>query len=39
VNTLFGDGSCRFIKNSVARNIWWALGTKAGGEIVSSDSF
>jgi hypothetical protein len=39
VNTLFGDGSCRFIKNSVARNIWWALGTKAGGEVISSDSF
>jgi prepilin-type N-terminal cleavage/methylation domain-containing protein/prepilin-type processing-associated H-X9-DG protein len=39
VNTLFGDGSCRFVKNSIARNIWWSLGTKAGGEIVSSDSY
>ena len=39
VNTLFGDGSCRFIKNSIARNIWWSLGTKANGEVVSADSY
>jgi prepilin-type N-terminal cleavage/methylation domain-containing protein/prepilin-type processing-associated H-X9-DG protein len=39
VNTLMGDGSVRFVKNSIARNIWWALGTKAGNEIVSSDSY
>ena len=39
VNTLFVDGSVRFIKDTVARNVWWSLGTKAGGEVVSSDSF
>lgn len=39
VNTLIGDGSVKFIKDSVAQNIWWALGTKAGGEVVSSDSY
>ena len=39
VNVLFGDGSCRFVKNSIGRNIWWSLGTKAGGEVVSSDSY
>jgi prepilin-type N-terminal cleavage/methylation domain-containing protein/prepilin-type processing-associated H-X9-DG protein len=38
-NVLMGDGSVRFIKSTIAMNIWWALGTKAGGEIVSSDSF
>jgi prepilin-type N-terminal cleavage/methylation domain-containing protein/prepilin-type processing-associated H-X9-DG protein len=31
VNTLFTDGSVKFIKNSIARNIWWSLGTKANG--------
>ncbi|MDG3007469.1 DUF1559 domain-containing protein [Paludisphaera mucosa] len=39
VNVLFGDGSTRFVKNSVAMNIWWALGTKNGGEIISSDAY
>jgi prepilin-type N-terminal cleavage/methylation domain-containing protein/prepilin-type processing-associated H-X9-DG protein len=39
VNTLFADGSVKFIKNSVARTVWWALGTKAGGEVISSDSY
>ncbi|MDG3004942.1 DUF1559 domain-containing protein [Paludisphaera mucosa] len=38
-NVLFGDGSTRFMKSSVAMNIWWSLGTKAGGEVVSSDSY
>ncbi|AMV35890.1 DUF1559 domain-containing protein [Planctomyces sp. SH-PL62] len=39
VNVLFGDGSTRFVKSSIAMNIWWAVGTKAGGEIVSSDAY
>jgi prepilin-type processing-associated H-X9-DG protein len=39
VNTLFADGSCKFVMNSVARYVWWALGTKAGGEVISSDSY
>jgi prepilin-type N-terminal cleavage/methylation domain-containing protein/prepilin-type processing-associated H-X9-DG protein len=38
-NVLLGDGSVRFIKSSVSQQIWWALGTRAGGEVVSSDSF
>jgi len=38
-NVLMSDGSVRFIKDSVARNTWWALGTKAGGEVLSSDSY
>src|SRR5262249_12249848 len=29
INTLIADGSVKFIKNSVNRNTWWALGTKA----------
>jgi prepilin-type processing-associated H-X9-DG protein len=38
VNVLFGDGSVRFVKNTVGYNIWYAVGTRAGGEIVSADA-
>jgi hypothetical protein len=33
------DGSVRFVKDSVSQLTWWALHTKGGGEIVSSDSY
>jgi prepilin-type N-terminal cleavage/methylation domain-containing protein/prepilin-type processing-associated H-X9-DG protein len=39
VNTLMSDGSVRFIKDSVNQITWWALGTRANGEVVSSDSY
>ena len=39
VNVAFADGSVHFIKNSVAPNTWWALGSRALGEVVSSDSY
>jgi prepilin-type N-terminal cleavage/methylation domain-containing protein/prepilin-type processing-associated H-X9-DG protein len=39
VNVAMGDGSVRFIKNSIDRMTWWKLGTRGGGEIVSSDAF
>jgi prepilin-type N-terminal cleavage/methylation domain-containing protein/prepilin-type processing-associated H-X9-DG protein len=39
VNVLFADGSVRFVKNSVNPVDWRALGTIAGGEIVSADSY
>ncbi len=39
VNALMADGSTRFIKNSIARKTWWALGTRMGGEVVSSDEY
>ncbi|HZW34478.1 MAG TPA: DUF1559 domain-containing protein [Isosphaeraceae bacterium] len=39
VNVLFGDGSVKFVKDSVNLATWRALGTRAGGEIVSSDSY
>jgi prepilin-type N-terminal cleavage/methylation domain-containing protein/prepilin-type processing-associated H-X9-DG protein len=39
VNVLFADGSTRFVKSTVAPNTWWALGSRAGGEVVSSDSY
>ncbi|WP_165069609.1 DUF1559 domain-containing protein [Paludisphaera rhizosphaerae] len=39
VNTLFGDGSVRFVKDSISRITWWSIGSKNGGEVVSSDAF
>jgi prepilin-type N-terminal cleavage/methylation domain-containing protein/prepilin-type processing-associated H-X9-DG protein len=39
VNVLFADGSVKFIKDSIAQNTWWSLGTKDSGEVVSADSY
>jgi prepilin-type N-terminal cleavage/methylation domain-containing protein/prepilin-type processing-associated H-X9-DG protein len=39
VNALFGDGSVRFVKSTIAGLTWRALGTVQGGEVVSSDSY
>ena len=39
VNCAFADGSVHFIKNTVNPTTWRALGTRAGGEIVSSDAY
>jgi prepilin-type N-terminal cleavage/methylation domain-containing protein/prepilin-type processing-associated H-X9-DG protein len=39
VNALLGDGSVRFIKNTLNWQTWRALGTVAGGEVVSADSY
>jgi prepilin-type N-terminal cleavage/methylation domain-containing protein/prepilin-type processing-associated H-X9-DG protein len=39
VNVLMCDGSVKFIKGTVAPATWWALGTMAGGETVSADSY
>ncbi len=39
VNALMADGSVHFIKNTISPNIWWALGTRAHGEVISSGSY
>ena len=39
VNVTMADGSVRFIKDTVNRQTWMALGTKAGGEVISADSY
>lgn len=38
-NALLGDGSVRFVKSSIDMKTWMQLGTIAGGEVVSSDSY
>jgi len=38
INALFGDGSVHFQKDSINEMTWWALGTKAGGEVIDASS-
>jgi prepilin-type processing-associated H-X9-DG protein len=39
VNVTMADGHVQFIKNSISRPTWWAIATKANGEVVSSDAY
>ncbi len=39
VNVLMADGSVRSVKSTIAAITWWALGTKAGGEVISADAY
>jgi prepilin-type N-terminal cleavage/methylation domain-containing protein/prepilin-type processing-associated H-X9-DG protein len=39
LNMAFGDGSVKFIKNSINPNTWWAIQTINGQEVVSGDAF
>jgi prepilin-type N-terminal cleavage/methylation domain-containing protein/prepilin-type processing-associated H-X9-DG protein len=36
-NALLMDGSVRFVRNSISQASWRAMGTRAGGEIISGD--
>ena len=38
-NFAFGDGSVKFLKESINLNIYQALGTRNFGEVVSADAF
>jgi prepilin-type N-terminal cleavage/methylation domain-containing protein/prepilin-type processing-associated H-X9-DG protein len=38
-NFLFADGSVHFVKSSISIMTYWALGTTANGEVISSDSY
>jgi hypothetical protein len=33
------DGSVRLMKDSTNLTVWWGLGTIAGGEVISADSY
>ena len=39
VNVLFADGSVRAVKTTISETVWWAIGTRNGGEVVSSDAY
>jgi prepilin-type N-terminal cleavage/methylation domain-containing protein/prepilin-type processing-associated H-X9-DG protein len=39
VNVTLADGSVRFVKSSINVPIWRGLGTRNGGEVISSDSY
>ena len=39
VNLCMGDGSVRFIKNTVTEQVWWALMTCQDGFVLSSDQY
>ena len=39
INACMADGSVHFIKDSVAQRVFWALGTKANGEVLSSSDY
>jgi prepilin-type N-terminal cleavage/methylation domain-containing protein/prepilin-type processing-associated H-X9-DG protein len=38
-NVAMADGSVRFLKSTTAMQIVWAIGSRAGGEVVSADSY
>jgi prepilin-type processing-associated H-X9-DG protein len=39
VNGLLGDGSVRFLKDSIDLRTWKALSSRAGGEVVSAEGY
>jgi prepilin-type N-terminal cleavage/methylation domain-containing protein/prepilin-type processing-associated H-X9-DG protein len=39
VNVGMCDGSVRFIKDTVNLQAWWAIGSRALGEVISADSY
>jgi prepilin-type processing-associated H-X9-DG protein len=38
-NYAFVDGSVHFLKSSISLRTYWSLGTRADGEVISSDSY
>jgi prepilin-type N-terminal cleavage/methylation domain-containing protein/prepilin-type processing-associated H-X9-DG protein len=39
VNVLFGDGSARFVKDSIRAGVWIGLNSINGGEVIGADEF
>ena len=39
VNALLADGSVKFLKSSINIYIYWGLGTRNGGEVISADAY
>ena len=38
-NVMLGDGSVRFVKDSISLQAIWALGSRNQGEVLSADSY
>ncbi len=38
-NVLFGDGSVKFVKQSISPQTWAALSSAKGGEVISADAY
>jgi prepilin-type N-terminal cleavage/methylation domain-containing protein/prepilin-type processing-associated H-X9-DG protein len=38
-NVAFADGSVRFVKSSTSWQVMWGLGSRGGGEVISSDAY
>ena len=38
-NFLFGDGSVKFLKDSINQQTYWALGTRARSEVIGADAY
>jgi prepilin-type N-terminal cleavage/methylation domain-containing protein/prepilin-type processing-associated H-X9-DG protein len=39
VNMAMGDGSVKFVKNTIGQLTWWALGSRAGNEVIGADQY
>jgi prepilin-type N-terminal cleavage/methylation domain-containing protein/prepilin-type processing-associated H-X9-DG protein len=39
VNALMADGSVRFLKSSIAMNLYWGLGSRNGSEVIDASSY
>jgi prepilin-type N-terminal cleavage/methylation domain-containing protein/prepilin-type processing-associated H-X9-DG protein len=39
VNVMMADGHVQFIRSSINQRTWWALGTRANGEVIDGSSF
>jgi prepilin-type N-terminal cleavage/methylation domain-containing protein/prepilin-type processing-associated H-X9-DG protein len=39
VDSLFADGSVKFMKDSINQFTWWALGSAAGGDVIDAGSY
>jgi prepilin-type processing-associated H-X9-DG protein len=37
VHVLMADGHARFVRDDIERNVWTALGTRNGGEVISAE--
>ncbi len=38
-NVMMADGHVQFVKGTASMQVWWSLGTRAGGEVISSDAY